>query len=73
MNKSFYRALCLPLLMIFLFSLCACGSEADEILRPTEGEGVVTIAAAGDIFLTDDMLSDAMQPNGSYDFAALKG
>ena len=68
MNKSFYRALCLPLLMIFLFSLCACGSEADEILRPTEGEGVVTIAAAGDIFLTDDMLSDALQPNGSYDF-----
>lgn len=68
MNKTLYRALCLPLLMIFLFSLCACGSEADEILRPTEGEGVVTIAAAGDIFLTDDMLSDALQPNGSYDF-----
>lgn len=68
MNKTIYRALCLPLLMIFLFSLCACGSEVDEILRPTEGEGVVTIAAAGDIFLTDDMLADALQPNGSYDF-----
>lgn len=68
MNRTLCRWLCLPLLLIFLFSLCACGSKIEEIVRPTEGEGVVTIAAAGDIFLTDDMLADARQGNGSYDF-----
>ncbi|MBQ8587584.1 MAG: CapA family protein [Oscillospiraceae bacterium] len=68
MNKTLCRGLCLPLLLIFLLSVCGCSSDAPEILRPSEGEGVVTIAAAGDIFLTDEMLSDALQPNGSFDF-----
>lgn len=67
MKKNSRRGIVLSLLLIFVLSLFGCGA-ADEIIRPTEGEGVVTIAAAGDIFLTDDMLSDARQPNGSYDF-----
>lgn len=68
MNKTLCRGLCLPLLFLFLLSICGCGTKIQEIQRPAEGEGVVTIAAAGDIYLTDDMLADARQPNGSYDF-----
>lgn len=68
MNKIICRGLCFPLLLIFLLSVCGCGSSYDEIVRPTEGEGVVRIAAAGDIYLTDEMLDDARQLNGNYDF-----
>ena len=65
MNKTLCRGLCIPLLLIFLLSVCGCGSSYDEIVRPTEGEGVVRIAAAGDIYLTDEMLDDARQRNGN--------
>lgn len=67
MNRTLCRRLCLPLLLLFLLSCSGCG-KTDAPIRPTEGEGVVTIAAAGDIYLTDNMLADARQPNGSYDF-----
>lgn len=35
----------------------------------TEPDATVNIAAVGDIMITDDLLADARQPDGSYQFA----
>lgn len=61
--------LCLPLL-----SACA-GKEPSPTLpaKPTEGSSRVTLAAVGDIYLTDSMLQSASSASGSYDFISLFG
>ena len=43
--------------------------KADEITLTTEPDSVVTISAVGDIMMTDELLADAKQTDGSYDFA----
>lgn len=62
--KSPLRSLLLLLLLICL-TLTAC--ERTEPV--TEDATVVTLAAVGDIFPTDDMLLDAKHGNGVYDFS----
>ena len=54
--------LCLPLL-----SACA-GKEPSPTLpaKPTEGSSRVTLAAVGDIYLTDSMLQSASSASGSW-------
>lgn len=57
------------LFAVLLFSVLttACSRKAPEDAQ--EGSGVVTLAAVGDIFVTDDMLLDAKHGNGVYDFS----
>lgn len=55
------------LLIIFLLTACSSGGKTT---RPSEGESVVKLCAVGDIYPTADMLNDARQPNGSYDFSS---
>ena len=69
MKQFFRRSATALLLLIFAFSLFACAEQSKEETRPTEGVGVATVSAVGDIYLTDEMLADARRLNGSYDFA----
>ncbi len=62
-----YKRLC-SFVLLFIFLLTGCGGYGAN--RPTEGESVVTLSAVGDIFLTEDMLLDARQPGGAYDFTS---
>ncbi len=64
-----YKRIC-SILLLFIFLLAGCNSSSGGEKRPTEGESVITICAVGDIFLTEDMLSDARQFNGGYDFSS---
>ena len=70
MKQAFRRSVASLLLLIFIVSLSACGESAIKDTRPTEGVGVATVSAVGDIYLTDEMLADARRSNGSYDFSA---
>ena len=56
------------LLLIFSLSLFACSSH-DDADSEHKNAGKATLSAVGDIFLTDSMLADARQPDGSYSFA----
>lgn len=68
--KRFFRSRSLLILLIlFVISLAGCSGDTDD--TPIEALGdsqTVTIAAVGDIFLSDEMLEQAKQPDGSYDF-----
>lgn len=70
MKRFFRRGAAALLLSILPFTLSACGNIAAVDTRPTEGTGVATVSAVGDIYLTDEMLTDARRANGSYDFSA---
>ena len=70
MKQVFRRGAAMLLLSILLFTLSSCGSNVAEEAKPTEGVGVATVSAVGDIYLTDEMLTDARRSNGSYDFSA---
>lgn len=70
MKRFFRRGVAVLLLSIFPFALSACGKDAAKDTRPTEGVGVATVSAVGDIYLTDEMLSDARRSDGAYDFSA---
>lgn len=70
MKRFLRRSVAALLLSILPFSLSACGKNDVQDTRPTEGVGVATVSAVGDIYLTDEMLADARRPNGSYDFSA---
>ncbi len=61
------RYIAILLLAAGLLSLCACGSEETETTR--KENAVATVSAVGDIYLTESMLADARQPDGSYDFS----
>ena len=39
------------------------------VLLPTESDTVIHVAAVGDIMISDELLADALQANGSYDFS----
>ncbi len=69
MKLKFPGRLTILLLLLSLF-LCSCGSNPDT---PSESVGVTTatISAVGDIFLTEDMLRDARNMSGVYDFMPL--
>lgn len=56
--------------LLLIFFLVSCSSEKAETTQASVGGGRATLAAVGDIFLTDDMLKDAKQANGTYDFSA---
>lgn len=64
MKRLFCGLLCL---LFLLFSACAATDDT-----PTSPEDLTSVhlRAVGDIFLTDAMLSDARQSDGSYDFTA---
>lgn len=71
MKRLFRRGAAALMLLMFLFSLTACGAKEPLPVetRPTEGVGVATVSAVGDIYLTDEMLADARRVNGAYDFS----
>lgn len=57
----------LALLLSLALLLVSCGEKPADS-RPTTGVGIATISAVGDIFPTADMLTDARQANGTYNF-----
>ena len=77
------RVLAVVLLVIVILSLililrgCRNRREHPELYvkkdsaleLQTEPDATVNIAAVGDIMITDDLLADAKQPDGSYQFA----
>lgn len=67
-----YKRFC-SIILLFIFLLSGCGSATTDRDRPTHGESVINLCAVGDIMLTEAMLTDAKQTNGSYDFAAQFG
>lgn len=69
MKQILHRMTALAVLLILLL-LCACGTqqEAAESTQGPVGDSVITVNAVGDIYLTDEMLSDAIKPDGTYDF-----
>lgn len=73
MKHVFRRSVASLLLLLALLSLSACGENAVADSRPKEGVGVATVSAVGDIYLTDEMLTDARRANGSYDFSPQLG
>ena len=65
MKRWFCRGLALLLPMMILLS--GCSDDEAVFPRPTEGYGVATVNAVGDIYLTGEMLADA-QSGGTYNF-----
>ena len=61
-----FIALFLSLLWVVLLFGC---SEEDSTLEERANHAVATVNAVGDIFLTDAMIADARQADGSYDFS----
>lgn len=61
------RYIAILLIAAGLVSLCACTSEEIETTR--KEDAVATVSAVGDIYLSESMLADAKQPDGSYDFS----
>ncbi len=55
--------------LLLIFFLVSCSADVVETTQTDVGSGRATLAAVGDIFLTDDMLKDARQADGSYDFS----
>lgn len=65
--------------LLLIFFLTSCSAQENKPTQsvgetdPTQdvtSDGRATLAAVGDIFLTDDMLKDARQADGTYDFSA---
>jgi len=52
--------------LIFLFTMCACSSNEEETRRKDHASA--SLSAVGDIFLTQQQMDDAKQPDGSYQF-----
>jgi len=56
------------ILLASVLLLCACADDAAEEAVRKE-HATATLSAVGDIFLTDAMIKDAQQPDGSYRFS----
>ena len=69
MKRILHRMTAIAVLLILLL-LCACGTRQEpvESTQGPVGDSVITVNAVGDIYLTDEMLSDAIKPDGTYDF-----
>lgn len=65
MKKLLCGSLCLLLLISLL---TACGESLDTDTGLSVETSHVTLAAVGDIYLSDEMLEAALQPDGTYDF-----
>lgn len=57
----------LLLLTVFIFSLTGCSSDDTPIEEYGESQSI-TIAAVGDIYLSNETIEQAKQPDGSYNF-----
>lgn len=66
--KHLFRSGLLLLFFCMLLLLTACKEEEAAALAPNGEDTRVTLAAVGDIYLSDEMLEAAMQPDGTYDF-----
>ena len=68
--KHILRRMTALVVLLTLLLLCACGTrqESVESTHETTDDSVITVNAVGDIYLTDEMLSDAIKPDGTYDF-----
>lgn len=66
--KRFIRSkFSLLLLILFLISLAGCTAD-DTSVEAYEDSETITIAAVGDVFLSNEMIDQAKQPDGSYNF-----
>ncbi len=68
MKIHFRRWIAATVLLTTAF-LCSCSSK--EPTRPTEGSSTATLCAVGDIFLTDQMQTDAQTTSGMPDYQPL--
>lgn len=66
MKRYFCKRFAACLLLSIVLSGC---SGAEEPVTP-EDLTTIHLRAVGDVYLTDAMLADAKQPDGSYDFSA---
>lgn len=62
------RFIALFLSLLWLMPMLGC-SEEESTLEERANHAVATVNAVGDIFLTDAMIADAKQADGSYDFS----
>ena len=69
------RLFCGIFSVLLLFSLLTgCGAKTPALPeKPTQGSSKVTLAAVGDICMTDAMLTALHRVDGSYDFLSLFG
>lgn len=68
--KQIFRSGLALLLLIALLALSGCGSE-ERAASATGKDARLTLAAVGDIYLSDEMLEAARLPDGSYDFLTM--
>ena len=68
--KRILRRMTAFAVLLILLLLCGCDGQQTPVESTQEpmGDRVITVNAVGDIYLTDEMLSDAIKPDGTYDF-----
>lgn len=59
----------LAALILLLCSLPACSQPRQIAVTETGAQSVVTLAAVGDILVSEAQCADAIKPDGSYDFS----
>ncbi len=69
MKKILCRLFALLVAATLLCGLFGCSQDD----RPTQGVGTATLCAVGDISFSDEMLADARQTGGAYNFAKQLG
>lgn len=69
LKKMIQRGSVILLLFLFLITFTGCSDEQSEtpVFDPDNSE-TVTVAAVGDIFLSEETLAQSKKPDGSYDF-----
>ena len=68
--KRILRRMTAFAVLLILLLLCGCDGQQTPVETTQEpaGDWVINVDAVGDIYLTDEMLSDAIKPDGTYDF-----